>query len=550
MSSRIIFLILLLFFSPPVCSAPASRTFLLGPSTNDLLHSVNPSLRLLVAEEDHVELHSSADPSVDLSPLFPDYVTIQDDQQGCGLAAEKAERLSALKRTVPMQDLMNQLETADAKPRTQHPSTKSDSPRLLSELFDLALHDAVQPRVPGRKTSASAGLPSFAASCGPASPPSSLEDSVDLVMDSTLMVMNVWKCRRGCQALHVSPASGFFVHPRGLAVTNFHVLDHPPGETIVVMDASRRVFPVTEILAANKTLDIAVIRVDLSAPQDTSTIPETSEKKGGSRLHGRKSEGTLNLPAPPTEAPAASQGASAGVVGVSSVPFLRIGHVPRLGAPVAVLGHPAGQQFFLTRGCVSRYFKKGEKGPIGMAVTADFAKGSSGGPVFDLSGRVVGIVEATRTVHYDDAETGKSNVQMVIKCAIPSPYILEVLAAATGRPFNAEAVQNLSSASEDLQGGRESSEGGWWPWGSSGRACGQGGGSSADPRGRGRRGRRRRKRCRGPSGLSRDDEEDTKEGSKRGLRHKVRVGGRDSHNFCLLQIHLQTVLLTIVLQTG
>jgi serine protease Do len=49
-----------------------------------------------------------------------------------------------------------------------------------------------------------------------------------------------------------------------------------------------------------------------------------------------------------------------------------------------------------------------------MSITADFAQGSSGGPVLDRRGNVIGVVAATLSLYNSD-----NNLQMVSKEAIP-----------------------------------------------------------------------------------------------------------------------------------
>jgi S1-C subfamily serine protease len=59
-----------------------------------------------------------------------------------------------------------------------------------------------------------------------------------------------------------------------------------------------------------------------------------------------------------------------------------------------------------------------------MSVTADFGVGSSGGPVLDETGRVVGMVAMTAAVIAADTEEEQKNppalgLQMVFKDCVP-----------------------------------------------------------------------------------------------------------------------------------
>jgi len=85
----------------------------------------------------------------------------------------------------------------------------------------------------------------------------------------------------------------------------------------------------------------------------------------------------------------------------------------------------------MTEGLVAGHYlhreKSHPKGRHVAAITADFAKGSSGGPVLDETGSVVAIVRSTLAVHYDRTNGRDTNVQMVWKHCIPATALLELL---------------------------------------------------------------------------------------------------------------------------
>ena len=62
-----------------------------------------------------------------------------------------------------------------------------------------------------------------------------------------------------------------------------------------------------------------------------------------------------------------------------------------------------------------------------MSVTADFAKGSSGAPILDLNGNVVGMVASTKSVYYDEENGLQKDLQMVMKNCVPAKCILDLI---------------------------------------------------------------------------------------------------------------------------
>ncbi len=104
----------------------------------------------------------------------------------------------------------------------------------------------------------------------------------------------------------------------------------------------------------------------------------------------------------------------------------------RVGATVYCLSHPLmnymGTEngfFAFTQGIVSGRYRTRLMGvtPINvLAITADYAQGSSGGPILNEHGAVVGMVCQTLTISDDNDET-----QMTWKFSRPSSSILALL---------------------------------------------------------------------------------------------------------------------------
>lgn len=183
-------------------------------------------------------------------------------------------------------------------------------------------------------------------------------------------------------------ATAWVLAADGVVVTNWHVLDQiEAGERFGAMTQDGRAFPVTGVLAVDKAADIAVVKLD-----------------------------------------------AAGLV-----PLPLAARPPRVGAWVGVLGHPGDRYFTFTQGHVSRYTaQKPADGPAErwMSVTAEYAYGSSGSPVLDRTGAVVGMAALTESLDYPpdagpapaagspnppppaEADRG-SRLQMVVKLVTP-----------------------------------------------------------------------------------------------------------------------------------
>lgn len=186
----------------------------------------------------------------------------------------------------------------------------------------------------------------------PAATPCSLgpdRSLYDTVRPAVVIVGSIYQCGK-CNDWHLGGlASGWIVSDMGLVVTNHHVFGREPSHRFGVMTAAGEVHAVTEVLAGDAAGDAAVVRID---------------------TRGRR------------------------------MPFLLLGREPDCGDAVTVISHPTGRFYCLTEGVVSRFHRQPVAGEasasaVWMSVTADYALGSSGGPVFDTAGEVVGMVSRT-----------------------------------------------------------------------------------------------------------------------------------------------------------
>ena len=85
---------------------------------------------------------------------------------------------------------------------------------------------------------------------------------------------------------------------------------------------------------------------------------------------------------------------------------------------VHVISHPDGMFYYYSKGMISLYdTMKGKPRIQWMVISADYARGSSGAPVLNDSGEVVGMVASTVTIHYEKRKL--TNPQMVVRLCAP-----------------------------------------------------------------------------------------------------------------------------------
>lgn len=200
------------------------------------------------------------------------------------------------------------------------------------------------------------------------------------VQNSVVVIGCLYKCEN-CMRWHVNTASGFVIGAHGAIATNYHVVDSTPGRTLVAMTADRHVYPVLRVLAASRTDDLAILQV---AADDLQPLP--------------LADGSAAAP---------------------------------VGSAVSIVSHPDGRFFCYTAGVVSRYMKIRSAGAVvdAMAVTAEFARGSSGAPVINSRGEVVAVVSATESIYYSQEDGQQRNLQMVFRTCVPVASLQRMLHA-------------------------------------------------------------------------------------------------------------------------
>ena len=193
-----------------------------------------------------------------------------------------------------------------------------------------------------------------------------------LVRGSTVAVASFYKCAK-CNDWHFESASGF-VAADGIVSTSEHVVDFEDENMkegfLVVADSAGAVHAVTEVLAANADSDTCLIRVP--------------------------GLGLKPLPLNPAA---------------------------QVGDHLYCLSHPDGNHWMFTEGMLSRFFinrdaatdggkppkKEKLKPSLYINVTTEYSPGSSGAPVVDECGNVVGQVQSiTTSIEEEEGEKGKN----------------------------------------------------------------------------------------------------------------------------------------------
>lgn len=182
--------------------------------------------------------------------------------------------------------------------------------------------------------------------------------------------------------------TGFFINPQGHIVTNYHVI--AGAEQAIIRTQEGRRYPVKRIVAENKEADLVLITADIPAREIT--------------------------------------------------PLEVTGKMPEVGEKIYAIGHPMGLEKTVSEGIVSAIRKLPKLGDI-IQITAPISPGSSGGPVFNSSGRIIGVARATYRVGQN------------LNFAVPGQKILE-LKGGTGHSFSEFSREMPGNALEKFQQGR------------------------------------------------------------------------------------------------
>ena len=175
------------------------------------------------------------------------------------------------------------------------------------------------------------------------------EEIYKVALPSVFIVGSVYKDKEGDwqDGLY---ATAWVAAADGILVTNWHVFeDLESDEFFGAVDHKGNVYPMIDFLGGDKTSDVAVFRIDAKGLTPLALAEE---------------------------------------------------YAP-IGSWVGVLGHPGDNFYVYTTGAITRYSSnKGDddKRERWMGLTAEYAGGSSGSPVLNRYGAVVGMAALTMTI--------------------------------------------------------------------------------------------------------------------------------------------------------
>jgi S1-C subfamily serine protease len=199
----------------------------------------------------------------------------------------------------------------------------------------------------------------------------------------TLVMGRLFTCSK-CDNVHFAFSNtAFAISEDGHFVTNYHCITSYKNETpgmkelhgFVIRTWDGYHYPVSKILAGSEEQDLAILQVDLPKGEKLTPIP--------------------------------------------------LGDAAEVGDTVYTVSHPDKMLYRFSTGIVTRNAMSRSRNINGtltdrprMSISADYAVGSSGGPVLDDRGNLIGIISTTSTV-YAGAGTKRQHTQMIEKQTIP-----------------------------------------------------------------------------------------------------------------------------------
>jgi S1-C subfamily serine protease len=187
--------------------------------------------------------------------------------------------------------------------------------------------------------------------------------------ERTFVVGSPYLCTN-CPETHLSNATAYSITDNGIILTNYHVIDKNESmdtSAIFVSDSDGNIYNVTEVLSASQGNDLAILKID------------TKGKK------------------------------------LKYIPFAK---EELLGEDIYLMGHPFGQNYYMSKGIIARKYINDRDNEPRLAVTAEFGQGSSGGPFVNTKGELVAMVAGTYS-NYTMNSKEHGYLQMITKEVIP-----------------------------------------------------------------------------------------------------------------------------------
>ncbi|MCH4553099.1 S1 family peptidase [Aestuariibaculum lutulentum] len=179
-------------------------------------------------------------------------------------------------------------------------------------------------------------------------------------------------------------ASAAVLSEDGLCVSNYHVFESiinqgqsimPQDSLFFAADSKGKVYPITKVLNYSKSADLATFKIDTRGEKLTPVA---------------------------------------------------LGNDLEVGSTVHTMTHPNQRAYYYTKGIVARNSSfVNNPWENRCDITADYAKGSSGGPIFDDFGNLVAIVSSTNSIYAGDSNNPEW--QMVIKIAVPVSSVKKLI---------------------------------------------------------------------------------------------------------------------------
>ena len=246
---------------------------------------------------------------------------------------------------------------------------------IVASVACLGLAGAAAAACGGASSPAGASrAPAASASAAPP-PPSAHQTPAEIALHSTPAIVSI-------RTPH-SLGTGFVVDKSGLIATNIHVI--AGHERLVVILPDQRQFPILEVVSHDPNVDLAIVRI---AAHDL---------------------------------PSLVLGDSDGV---------------HAGDPIVAIGHPLGLEDTVSNGLISAV--RSLDGVTVLQISAPIAPGSSGGPIFNERGEVIGVCTALLQ--------GGQNLNF----GVPSKYVRALLDAPEPMSIAAFAAETTPPETVDV----------------------------------------------------------------------------------------------------